>query len=196
MHSPKNNQGFTLIESIVGIVTLAIAFSVISTFLFPAAQQSAGEVHQVRSAELGQAFLNEILGRAFDEYSDMSGGYYRCGEDQDDSGTIESNEQCSVDRSPSVPLGPDGGESRTSYNDVDDYIASNLTGTNLLNSAGEDIGSTSYINYSVSISVCNDSNYDGVCNSTDNNFTAKLITVTVTSPLNSDVTFSVYKANF
>ena len=183
----KSTRGFTLIETIVGIVTLSIAFTLISTFLFPAADQSARQVHQIRAAELGQSFINEIMGRAFDENSDMSGGLNRCGEDQDNDGDIEGGELCSSS------LGPDS-ETRVSFDDVDDYIASDLTGNTLLNSIGEAIGDDKYQGYSVSIEVCQASTYQN-CDSA-NNSTAKRITVTVTTPQYEDVVFAVYKGNF
>lgn len=183
------HKGFTLIETVVGIVVLSLSFAIISTFLFPVANQSVEQVHQMRAAELGQSFLNEILGRAFDENSDMSGGLYRCGEDQDGSGIIESSETCST------VLGPES-ETRITFDDVDDYIANNLSGDTLLNSIEDPIGDVLYLGFNVNIEVCNDSNYDGLCEETDNNFTAKLIKIIVTTPQQYALTFSAYKANF
>lgn len=185
----KHSRGFTLIETVVGIVVLSLSFAIISTFLFPAANQSAEQVHQMRAAELGQSFLNEILSRAFDENSDMSGGYFRCNEDQDGNGLIEDTELCST------TLGPES-EVRVNFNDVDDYIANNLTGSTLLNSIGDEIGDDLYIGFTVSINVCNDSTYSGDCNNTGNTYTAKLITVTVTTPQAYNLSFSAYKANY
>lgn len=173
----------------MGIVTLSIAFAVISTFLFPAAEQSARQVHQIRAAELGQSFMNEIMGRAFDENSDMSGGYYRCGEDQNGSGLpLEAGESCT-----SVGNLGDDGETRVNFNDVDDYIATDLTGDTLLNSIGQDIGSTRYFGYSVTIDVC----YAAFNSNCVNAITdAKLIKITVITPQDEPVVFSVYKGNF
>ncbi len=47
--------GFTLVESIVGIVVLAISFSVLTALIYPIAEQSAEQLHQVKAAELGQS---------------------------------------------------------------------------------------------------------------------------------------------
>jgi len=174
----KKVSGFTLIELIVGIVVLSISFSVLTTLIYPLANQSAEQIHQIRAAELGQSMVNEILGRAFDENSDMAGGYIRCG---------ESGVSCSV-------IGADAGEDRATYDDVDDYDAINFSDTvKVRNSLGEDI-STLYIGFSVNVTVINDANYDG--SGTGNNSTAKLITITVRTPQDFDFVFSVYKVNF
>jgi len=183
--SKKINEGFTLIELIVGIVVLSISFSILTTFIYPLANKSAEQVHQIRAAELGQSMINEILGRAFDENSDMSGGYFRCGEDQNGDSAINGNELCSS-------IGIDGGEVRASYDDVDDYDAINF-GDTLRNSLGDDI-STQYVGFSMNVIVINDANYDG--SGTGNNSTAKLITIIVRTPQNFDFMFSFYKVNF
>lgn len=171
----KINAGFSLIELIVGIVVLSISFSILTTLIYPLANQSAEQVHQIRAAELGQSMINEILGRAFDENSDMAGGYTRCG---------ESGVSCSA-------IGSDSGETRASYDDVDDYNAINFD--TIQNSLGEDL-SAEYVGFSMNVTVINDENYDG--SGSGNNSTAKLITITVRTPQDFDFVFSVYKVNF
>lgn len=173
----KVNAGFTLIETIVGIVVLSISFSILTTLIYPLANQSAEQVHQIRAAELGQSMINEILGRAFDENSLIAGGFTRCG---------ESGVPCSA-------IGVDSGEAdRVNYDDVDDYDAINF-GNTIENSLGEDI-SGKYVGFSLNIDVINDANFNGT--GTGNNSTAKLITITVRTPQNFDFVFAVYKVNF
>lgn len=178
--------GFTLIETIIGIVVLAIAFSIFTSLIYPLANQSAEQVHQVRAAELGQSMLNEILAKAFDENSDMSGGVIRCG---------EANNAFSppVTVACSTLLGPDTTENRVSYDDVDDYNGLSTIETALGSSDGLD---GIYLGFQVAVSVINDSNYDGVNDSSDNNFTAKLVTITVTTPQSFDFVFAAYRVNF
>jgi len=175
-YNKKDNTGFTLIEVIVGIVVLSISSSILTTLIYPLANQSAEQVHQIRAAELGQSMINEILGRAFDENSDMSGGFTRCG---------ESSISCST-------LGADNGETRASYNDVDDYNAISF-GDTIQNSLGEDI-SEQYIGFSMNVTVINDQNYNS--SGSGDSSTAKLITITVRTPQDFDFIFSVYKVNF
>jgi MSHA pilin protein MshD len=182
-------QGFTLIETIVGIVVLSIAFSIFTTLIYPLANQSAEQVHQIKAAELGQSMINEILGKAFDENSEMSGGFYRCGEDQNNDGEIKSTdgETCST-----VLANEEAGE-RELFDDVDDY-----NGLVVIESSLGDSDSLSdmYIGYQVNVKVINDSDYDGDNDSADNNYTAKLITVTITTPQDFNFVFSVYRVNF
>lgn len=176
------SKGFTLVETIIGIVVLSIAFSIMTTLIFPLMEDSADQLHQVRAAELGQSMLNEIQARAFDENSDRNGGLVRCG---------ESGISCT----PNNDLGVDGIETRTAFNDVDDYDGLVLAEDGL----GNDL-SDIYTNFTVAVSVCNDGDYDGICSaniaSNTDTFTAKLITVTITTPSGLAIDFSTYRANF
>lgn len=75
------SRGFTLIESIIVIVILAIAMVTLTSFLFPQAERSATPYYQARAAAIANAFLNEMLARQFDEFSDPYGdSRVRCGE--------------------------------------------------------------------------------------------------------------------
>lgn len=176
-----NQKGFTLIETIVGMVVLAISFSVLTTLIHPVAQQSADQLHQVKAAELAQSVLNEIQNKAFDEKSDMAGGRVRCG---------ENARICSTAMGPDTVSGV--AETRTTFNDVDDYNGLVYSAGEIENSQGIIIDL--YIGYSMSITVRNDANYDG---SFPNDIsTAKLITVTITTPTDFSMNFSTYRANF
>jgi len=172
------NRGFTLIETIVGIVVLSVAFSIMTTLIYPSIERSASQVHQIKAAELGQSLLNEILGRAFDENSDMIGGMLRCGESGIDctANNLLGNEEAN----------------RALFDDVDDYHGLLISDNNALGNDLEDI----YQGYSISVTVQNDSDYDGDNDGSDNNYTAKLITVSVTTPIGDSISFSAYKANF
>lgn len=183
-------KGFTLIETIVGIVVLAISFSVLTTLIYPISQQSADQLHQVKAAELAQAMLNEIQNKAFDQKSDMAGGLLRCGE--------VAAPACST------TMGPDTvdttTETRATFNDVDDYhgleYGDKYGKEEVKNSQGQEIDL--YLGYAMRISVCNDANYNGSCsaNNSGNNSTAKLIIVIITTPTDFSITFATYRANF
>ena len=180
-------KGFTLIETIVGMVVLAISFSILTTLIYPVAQQSADQLHQVKAAELAQSVLNEIQNKAFDNNSDMAGGRVRCGDiDADDCSTT---------------MGAEGIETRATFNDVDDYngLQYGLPYNNdeIVNSQGVELNL--YIGYTMSIRVCNDANYSGPdCDGAldANTSTAKLIIVTITTPTDFSMSFSTYRANF
>jgi MSHA pilin protein MshD len=185
----SNKQaGFTLIEIIVGIVVLSITYAVLTTLIYPLASQSAAQVHQIRAAELGQSMINEILGKAFDENSDMSGGEDRCGE--------LSAAPCTISSALGVDTADDGfDEERADFNDVDDYDSIDFD-DEILNSQGGSL-SDIYTGFSMNVTVIYDSDYNGSYDAgVDDEKTAKLITITVRSPQDDDYIFSVYRVNF
>ena len=171
-------KGFTLIELIVGIVVLSISFSLLISLILPLSEKSAEQLHQVRASELGQSMMNEIIGRAFDQKSDMTGGIIRCGEN-------------SVVCTSKDNLGSDSGETeRVFYNDVDDYIDFDFSSeTNALGEKFSDL----YPGFNVNVAVCY-SNFSANC--TNSIELAKLITITVITPQDFNFVFSFYKANF
>ena len=177
-------QGFTLIEIIVGIVVLSIAFSIFTTLIYPLANQTAKQVHQIKAAELGQSMINEIMAKAFDEKSDPGGGIDRCGETV---GTPPGLIECTT------VLKNEENDIRADFDDVDDYHNLAIIGSLLsTNGALEDL----YLGYKINVNVINDSDYDGDNDTADNIYTAKLITVTVTTPQDFDFIFAVYRVNF
>ena len=180
-----NSRGFTLIEIIVGIVVLSISLAIISTLIVPAEEKSADQIHQVKAAELGQSFLNDISSRAFDENSDMAGGRLRCGEPK-----------LNGDPNPcSTILGPEDGNggrldkgetNRSLFNDVDDFH--NYSAHFNADNQGLHSG---YDNFDIEIKVT----YDGASLGLANNL-AKRITVNITTPLGTAIEFATYKANY
>jgi len=171
-------SGFTLIEIIVGIVALSISLAIVSTFIAPAEEKSADHILQVKAAELGQSFLNDISARAFDQNSDMVGGLVRCGEPNDGSN------DCTL----AVNFGPDTGETdRGLYNDVDDFDNYSLH----VNANDENLHQ-SYNNFFIDVQVT----YDGTSLGLASNLDAKRIAVTVTTPLGTTIEFATHRTNF
>lgn len=186
---PKQKvSGFTLVELIIGIVVLSLSFTVIFSMVVPSATHSAKQIHQIRASELGKAMLNEIMGKAFDENSNMTGGNIRCGEDIDSDNKMESvgEIECTLDEK----MGNEEDDKRSLFDDVDDYNGL----TEVQNSFGDSL-SDIYKGFTLSVKVCNDSQYDGNCDGGDNQI-AKLITITVTTAQGESVTFASYKTNF
>ncbi len=173
----SNSRGFTLIEIIVGMVVLSISLSIVSTLIVPTEQKSADQILQVKAAELGQSFLNDISSRAFDENSDMAGGLVRCGEPND--GTNPCTDEAN--------FGPDTNETdRSLFNDVDDFDGYSQH----INANNQDLHS-GYDNFDIDVQVIYDGSSLGLAN---NN--AKRITVTITTPLGTVIEFATHKANF
>jgi MSHA pilin protein MshD len=177
-------SGFTLIEMIIGIVVLAIAMLLITSFLAPQGKRGVAPVIQMRAAELGNSLMQEIISKSFDENSDHNGGgLWRCG----DSG----EEDCTSADS----YGPDDSESRTTYDDVDDYDTSGSF-VSISNALGD---STKYTGFTYAVSVvATDVDADG--NSNDSQLTGytevKRIDLTVRTSSGDDFEFAMYRWNY
>lgn len=175
----SSQRGFTLVEIIVGLVVLGISIVLLTVLIFPQAQRSAEPLLQQRAAALGEAFLNEIMAKSFDENSARSGGFERCGEGSAPACSLPAN------------LGPDS-ELREDFDDVDDYHQLQLTVPTLEDALGTDIGER-YKGFTFAISICY-SNSDGLCQS--NVTLYKRIEVTITSPFGQAFTFSSLRGNY
>jgi MSHA pilin protein MshD len=165
-------SGFTLVELIITILLTSIATLMFANIYSTTQVQSASPIIQIKAVELGQAYLEEIALKKFDENSPI-GNTLPC----DFTGQLVC----------SNTLGVDTGEVRSTYDDIDDYH-------NLVDSPPQDATGNSrsgFSNFSVSISV----NYAGT-NQGFNNRLIKLIQVTVTTPQNTSFLFSTYKGNF
>ncbi|PKH92634.1 agglutinin biogenesis protein MshD [Pseudoalteromonas sp. 78C3] len=177
-------QGFTLIELIIGIVMFAIALSIITALIAPQAKRSAEPIIALRASEFGQSLMNEIQSKSFDEHSDRSAPFRRCGE------TTLGAEPCTAEGDLGVDNLGAGLETRTSYNDVDDYIA--LSNQPITNSLGEVLSQYSDFNLVVTVEYDSDFNELTINDGT----TFKRITIEVTSPLGEVYGFSAYKGNY
>ncbi|WDE10948.1 type IV pilus modification PilV family protein [Thalassomonas haliotis] len=173
------HAGFTLIEVIIGIVVLAISFSVIMRVIIPTQEHSADQIHQVKAAELAQSLLSEITGRAFDQNSDMVGGLVRC-----DDATATVPVACTNEENFGAEVGED---ERSLFNDVDDYHGYSAK----VNASGDDLDS-SFDTFTLAVAVSYQGNELGL----GNDRLAKRIMLTVTTPLGTPMTFTGYKANF
>ncbi|MDO6718118.1 type II secretion system protein [Psychrosphaera sp. 1_MG-2023] len=185
MVSSKLNsaKGFTLIELIIGIVLLAYALVFLTSALFPQAKKSTDPWFQVRSAELAQSFVNEILARRFDENSPLSGNDPRCDE-AGGTACISDLPDCSLANVWTEE------SSRLSYDDVDDFHCFSASGdeiTNIKNVKLVDV----YKQFTVLVEV----RYAGL----DIGLAAreaKKIVVTVTPPSGGPIQYAAYKANY
>ncbi|MGL1956514.1 MAG: prepilin-type N-terminal cleavage/methylation domain-containing protein [Colwellia sp.] len=187
-HFSKRGKGFTLIEIIIGIVVLSISLAVISTLIVPTEQKSADQIHQVKAAELGQSLLNDISSRAFDENSEMAGGRLRCGEPKPNGGSNNCTDKDDFGPEDGNDGRPNFGETnRSLFNDVDDFHRFSAR----LNANNQGLHS-GYDNFIVDVKVI----YDGDSLNLAKNELAKRITVTITTPLGTDIEFATYKTNY
>ncbi len=183
----NGQRGVTLIEMVLTILILSIALVMISAVLSGGLGRSADTTQELRSVALAQSYLDEILGKRFDENS-APRGIPPC------SGT------CTAEGS----FGPDGGELREDYDDVDDYHGLD-EGDGQVNPLQDAAGATrtGYDNFRVQVSVryidigVEEASLGVAANDLDDNEDAKLITVTVSYTAAADgVSYSAYKANF
>ncbi len=195
-------KGFTLIELILGMVVFSIVMVIVMNLMVPQATRAVKPIQLVRGTELGQSVLNEILGKAFDEQSDMQGGRVRCNEDfrGDNSGDPpdgDLNDPGERSCTPAANFGPDG-EGRAGFDDVDDYHGLSEAGDAIKNSLGEGLsgGAELYRDFSVSVSVIYDGNQNGVDNGGTPEQLAKLISVAIDTPDGTTLNFSAYRFNY
>jgi len=166
-------RGVTLIELVISIVILSFAMVAVMNSFSVSIGHSADPLWRNKTLKLAQLYLDEILGQKYDDSTPVGGS------------PAVSSPGCGS-------LGPETGEVRSTYDDVDDYNGLTFSGptTPPLGISGS--LDSSYDNYSVSITV--------VCNGTivaaSGNSHAKKITVTVTPPDNGAMVFAAYKGNF
>ncbi len=165
------SRGFTLVETVIAIAVFAVAMTILIVAFNPATTQSADPILQIRAAELAQAYMEEVLGKRFDENNGV-GSRTRCGE--------AGQPACSG------TLGPDGGESRATYDDVDDYNGLNEPPTDALGNPRANYSSS----YSISITVSYAGGDLGL-NAND----AKRVDLVVQAPNQSSYNFTFYKTN-
>jgi len=131
--------GFTMIELVMTIVILGSSTLIMIPF-FSAIGHNADPIVRDRAVILGQAMMDEIISKRWDENSPIGGGPIKTGETVG-GGTCASLDRiaCYKDghpgfdgasRSSSAVLGPESGESRANYDDIDDYNGINVTDGN------------------------------------------------------------------
>lgn len=185
----RRQQGLTLIEMVLTIVILAISLIAITSILSSGVGRSADTTVELRSAALAHSYLNEILGKRFDENSHPRG-------------IPPCRSNCTV----IANFGPDG-ETRAQYDDVDDYNGLD-EGEGQAFPLRDANGATriGYENFRVRVSVRymniaasgTEENLAVAASDLDDNEDAKVITVTVNF-LNSGtegVRYSAYKTNY
>lgn len=102
-----NQRGLTLIELVAVIAIMAIALIGVTQTISVVTRQSADTLLETRAVALAQSYLEEILGKRFDENS-APRGIPPCS---------ESYNACTDESA----FGPDGSEVRNLFDDVDDY---------------------------------------------------------------------------
>jgi len=162
----KNQQGLTLIELVLSMVIISISVVGLMAVVARTNLYSVHPMIEHQAIAIAEAYLEEIMLLPFDEEAASSGL------------TTEG------------ALGPDAGEARGSFDDVNDYhgladgVATDVNG-NPVPGLG---------NYSVAVTVSNDGNL-GPADQLVAAANAQLITVTVTHGAGKSVTLSGYRTS-
>jgi MSHA pilin protein MshD len=183
---PQYPLGFTLLELVVGMLVLAISMTVLVSALAPMHQQSGAIWQQIRSAELAQALLSEIQGRAFDDNTPADGSLLRCD---------ETGANACVATFPACPAqgltALTEEAARADFDDVDDYHCFRASGDTFSDVLGQSMAD-SYRGYQLSVQL----SYAGTEYGFASNRLVKKISLTVTAPDGTALLFNSLKGNW
>lgn len=196
-----NQSGITLIELIVTIVVLGVALVTLSGIMGGGASSNSDITIQIRGTALAQAYLDEILGKRYDEKT-RNRGIPPC------RASAPVARQCTAEVSFGADYGSpveSGENARSRLDDVDDYHGMDEgDGQALPLQDAQGNTRTGYDNFRVRVAVryinlgvSEEEETLGVNNELDDQYDAKLVTVTVS--FRGDTTgwdFSAYKSNF
>jgi MSHA pilin protein MshD len=185
----RHNRGFTLIEIVLTIVILGAVAGIMVPF-FNAIVRSPDPVIRERAISLGQAMMDEIMAKRWDENTPMGGG------------PLITTESARGTAAPAAALGPDGVlpaiEARIDFDDVDDYnglsepdIAGNFQDQNGAAFAMPGYIRAVTVSYIASATSPIDQNTPAAAGITD----TKLVVVTITSPLGEVFNFIAVACN-
>ena len=189
MLAAVRSQGFTLVELALTLAISAVSLVAIIYGWALTAEHSAEVTWQAKTAYVGQAYVEEVLTKRFDENSE-SDGSLPCG-----SGFFAGRAMPTCTPASGFglltasPVVSKDGEVREAFDDVDDYHGLNEEAMSLL----RDVYSTTdnpYQNYRVAISVAYDTSFESTANM------VKRISVSVTPPGQNAVVFTAYKGNY
>lgn len=206
-------KGISLIELVIFIVILSIALTGITLIYINTTRHSADPLVRIRSIELAQATLDEILLKAYDDNTPVGGGCVQ----MSDATTTLCTSGVTPASDPDAAGKPLGAEeaTRTLFDDVDDYHNQLYCGTNvvaadtacttltcqdLLDASGNNI-SALYSGFAVCIQVSfAGGELNAVAPTIGTEYIkandAKRIDVIVTDPIKSQVGLSSYRLNF
>jgi len=166
-------KGFTLMETVISIIIVAVAIVGILSVIYNVTQKGINPVMELKACELGQAMLDEIILKRWDEDTPLGGGHIN---------TALAN------------IGTEAGEtSRQDFDDVDDYdgYSDGTSSEPLKDEAGNTL--TGFDGFSRSVSVVFEKPTGAPAGIDEKNY--KKITVKVILPTGEEISFVTYKTN-
>ncbi len=179
-------SGFTLIELVITIVILGFSSMILLPF-FNSISHSPDPLIRIRAVNLGQSLVDEIMAKKWDNNTPAGGGPLKTAESERVLGALAAT--------PYAKLGPEAGESRPIFNDVDDYNGYSETDV-FHDQDNNSFTLTGYqrsakVSYIASNTAAIDHNTPGLNNTSD----SKLIVVTVTSSTGEKFYFTAVRCN-
>ena len=185
--SPESsNLGFSLIELVITIVILGFTSMIIIPF-FQATISSPDPMLRQKAISLGQAMMDEILSKRWDENTPVGGGPICTTESPNQAIRASLIDNCVTTSTAVGGLGTDGGESaandRRNWDDADDYDGLAEASGALKDQDNKDLGITGYSrDVSVGYMASNTDPINYTTGFSGSTTDTKLIKVTVTSP--------------
>lgn len=207
-----NQTGISLIELVIFIVILSVALTSITLLYINTTRYSADPLIRIRSVELAQSTLEEILLKSYDHSTPVGGGCVRF---PSGSSRCPVSNVAATSQTAATLAAEEGSANRTLFNDVDDYhnisycgvggvadAACTDTCKTIVDESGNNIANE-YGGFAICIRV----SFAGGAGTEINNVIAgtgsdvlaedaKRIDVIVTDPLNSKIALSAYRLNF
>ena len=166
--------GFTLVETIIVIVLVGAMMAGMTSLFMNNVGNSYRPFLRQRALAVANAFMDEIQHRRWNEASPLGGG------------CVNTGASCPTGPA-AMAIGTDG-DTRTTYDDIDDYNGLNQSPPQ--NSAGVDM--PGYAGFTVNVPVAQPAAAWNTIAAAD----VRLITVSVTSPSNETISISAYRVNF
>jgi len=167
--------GFTLIETVMVITLVGVMLAGMTALFMNNVGNSHRPYLRQKALAVANAFMDEILRKQWNEATPLGGGCVNTA-----SGSCATGPAV-------IAIGTDG-ESRATYDDIDDYHGLNQSPPQ--DSSGTDM--PGYTGYTVNVSVVQ----PGVNWNTVPTADLRLITVNVTSSSNETISISAYRVNF
>lgn len=174
MRPAVSNRGFTLVELIITMTVVTVAVLGISYALSFAFSHQSDGLWQARAVALGEAYIEEIMARRFDETTPLGGV-----------------PPCSPTTVACTGPGPEG-ETRAQFDDVDDYHG--VADAPPVDADGN--VRADYAGYRVDVTVAYATPAQVASFGLDANTDAKVVTVTVTPPAGGPMAFNVVRGNY
>lgn len=194
---PIASRGFTLTELVLTIVILGTVSLILIPFV-NSIIHSPDPMFRQRAVALGQALMDEIMAKRWDENTPVGAGPICSGESPSKGARPSLVDNCTAPGARTASaIGADSGETgRTLYDDVDDYNAMAEEVDNFTDQRGTAFALPGYhrramVRYIASNLATIDRNTPAAATTTD----TKLIIVEVTSPNAETFTFVAALAN-